>query len=355
MRMKGNRKQRVLVTGSAGYLGCVMVETLQNRGHDVVGLDAGFFNGTLKDQAECPCPTFVRDIREICVDDLEGYHAVVHLAALCNDPLGNLNSGWTQAINFEASLKLAQMAKEAGVKRFLYASSCSMYGATGSAALDETAPLNPLTPYAQSKVASELAISSLASDDFSPVFLRNATVYGISPRLRIDLVLNNLVGWAHTTGKVRILSDGTPWRPIVHVRDLCQAFAVTLEASRERIHNQAFNVGRNEDNYQVRDLAEIVRQTVPGCELEFAGQSNPDSRDYRVDFSKLHATFPEFEPVWDARKGAAEIYDAYLSADLKEPDLTSRKFTRLAQLKHLIDKGALDRSLRWSRWEALAA
>jgi nucleoside-diphosphate-sugar epimerase len=348
-------KKRVLVTGSAGYIGCVMVETLKSRGHEVVGLDAGFFNGTLRGQEEIPCPTYVRDVRDLTVDDLEGFHAVVHLAALCNDPLGNLNPSWTQEINFEASLKLAKQSREAGVKRFLYASSCSMYGATGSAMLDETAPLNPLTPYAQSKVASELAISSLACDDFSPVFLRNATVYGISPRLRIDLVLNNLVGWAHTTGKVKILSDGTPWRPIVHVRDLCQAFAVTLEAPKEKVHNQSFNVGRNEDNHQVRDLAEIVRETVPGCELEFAGQSNPDPRDYRVDFTKLHTTFPEFKPEWDARKGASEIFDAYQRAELMDTDMTSRKYTRLAQLQHLLQGGVLDSSLRWSRWEALAA
>jgi nucleoside-diphosphate-sugar epimerase len=230
-----------------------------------------------------------------------------------------------------------------------------MYGATGSTSLDETAPLSPLTPYAESKVLAEAALSELASDDFSPVYLRNATVYGISPRLRIDLVLNNLVGWAYTTGKVRILSDGTPWRPIVHVRDLCQAFGVCLDASRDRIHNQAFNVGRNTDNYQVRQLAEIVRETVPGCELEFAGQSNPDPRDYRVDFTKLHATFPEFQPKWDARRGAQEIFAAYHLAGLTEDDMTNHRFTRLAQLKYLIEEKSLDKALRWRRQEALAA
>jgi nucleoside-diphosphate-sugar epimerase len=348
-------KQRVLVTGSAGYIGCVMVETLQKRGHVVDGVDTCFFNGTLRGQEEYPCATFVRDFRDLSVEDLEGYHSIVHLAALCNDPLGNLNARWTHEINFEASLSLAKQARDAGVKRFLYASSCSMYGATESAMLDELAPLNPLTPYAQSKVAAELAISSVACDDFSPVFMRNATVYGVSPRLRIDLVLNNLVGWAFTTGKVRILSDGTPWRPIVHVRDLCQAFAVALESPRDRIHNQAFNVGRNEDNHQVRDLADIVRETVTGCDLEYAGHSNPDPRDYKVDFSKLHSTFPEFQPEWDARKGAAELYAAYQNAELTETDLTNHRFTRLVQLKHLMHSGDLDSKLRWSRWEALAA
>lgn len=348
-------KQRVLVTGSAGYIGCVMVETLQSRGHEVVGLDAGYFNGTLRGFEEPRCATYVRDVRDLTVDDLDGFHAVVHLAALCNDPLGNLNSGWTSEINFEASVRLARMAREAGVKRFLYASSCSMYGATGSSCLDETAPLMPLTAYAESKARAEEAISKLADRDFSPVFLRNATVYGVSPRLRIDLVLNNLVGWAYTTGKVRILSDGTPWRPIVHVQDLCQAFAVALEADRKRIHNQAFNVGRNADNHQVCGLAEIVRDTVPGCELEFAGQNNPDSRDYRVDFGKLHATFPEFRPEWDARKGAAELFAAYQIAGLAEEDMTNRRFTRLAQLQHLLRGGELDGDLRWARWEALAA
>jgi nucleoside-diphosphate-sugar epimerase len=340
-----------------------MVETLQSRGHEVVGLDAGFFNGVLKGQREARHATYIRDVRELAVDDLEGYHAVVHLAALCNDPLGNLNPRWTSEINCDASVRLAWMAREAGVKRFLYASSCSMYGAAssdGSAApLDETASLNPLTPYAESKVQAEGALAKLASDDFSPVFLRNATVYGVSPRLRIDLVLNNLVGWAQTTGRVRILSDGTPWRPIVHVRDLCQAFALVLDAPREKIHNEAFNVGRDEDNYQVRTLAEIVQETVTQsgveCQLEFAGQATSDSRDYRVDFTKLHSTFPEYRPQWDARKGAAELSSAYRRAGLAEEDLTNRRYTRLAQLQHLLDTGALDSDLRWSRWEALAA
>lgn len=338
---------RVLITGHDGYIGAVMVPVMQAAGHEVVGLDTGFFEdcGTGVDYNGFDAAR--KDIRDVTPADLQGVEAVIHLAALCNDPLGNMNADWTHDINHRASVQLAQMSREAGVRRFLYASSCSMYGAAGEGMINEEAPLHPLTPYAVSKVRAEEDISALATDDFSPVFMRNATAYGMSPRLRADVVLNNLICWAYTTGKVRIMSDGTPWRPIVHIEDISNAFAAALLAPQEAIHNQAFNVGANEENYQVRDLAEIVRETVPGCVVEYAEDGGPDPRSYRVDFTKLNVMLPGFKPKWNARLGAQELYDAVRAAELTAEEFQNRKFTRLVQFKYLLDSGRLDETLRW--------
>jgi nucleoside-diphosphate-sugar epimerase len=342
---------RVLLTGHNGYIGSVMVPVLQAAGHAVVGLDTFFFEDcSLGAEDSEPVPVLRKDIRDIKVSDLEGFDAIAHLAALCNDPLGDLHPEWTHEINHQASVQLASMARDAGVKRFLYASSCSMYGAAGGdAVLSEEAPLRPLTAYAISKVRTEEDVSKIATESFSPVFMRNATAYGLSPRLRADVVLNNLVCWAHTTGRIRILSDGTPWRPIVHVQDISRAFAAVLAAPRASIHNQAFNVGANGENYQVREIAEIVRATVPGCTIEYAAGAGPDPRSYRVDFGKLSRTFPDFKPQWNASFGAKDLYAALLEAHVTLDDFLGRKYIRLAQIKHLLGLGCLDDALRWAR------
>jgi nucleoside-diphosphate-sugar epimerase len=339
-------EMRVLVTGHNGYIGSVMTQVLQSAGNEVVGLDTYFFEECGFD-GDQKIPALRRDLRDVTIDDLKGFDAVAHLAALCNDPLGDLNPDWTHEINHAASYRLAKLAKEAGVSRFLYASSCSMYGKAGEEMLTEEAPLRPLTAYAVSKVRTEEDVSGLADTNFSPVFMRNATAYGMSARLRADVVLNNLICWAHTTGKVRIMSDGTPWRPIVHIEDISLAFAAVLKAPREAIHNQAFNVGVNEENYQVRDLAEIVRETVPDCEVTYAADGGPDPRSYRVNFDKLARLLPEFKPVWTARRGAQELYMGVQRGRLTLDEFQGRKFTRLAQFKYLLESGLLDRTLRW--------
>jgi nucleoside-diphosphate-sugar epimerase len=339
---------KVLVTGDRGYIGEVMVKYLSDRGHAVTGLDTDYYaDGDFTAPRE-GYTRLSKDIRDVGADDLTGFDAVVHLAALSNDPVGDLREEWTYDINYGASAKLAQLAKQAGVRRFLYSSSCSMYGAAGDAMLTEEAALHPLTAYAKSKVQSEDAIARLADENFSPIFMRNATVYGVSPRLRLDIVLNNLVGWAVTTGKIRILSDGTPWRPIVHVEDVAQAFALVLEAPLPLVHNQAFNVGSNAQNFCVREIAEAVGRVAKECEIQFGGETGPDPRNYRVDFTKLARAFPEFRPRWDVDLGARELYDAYREAGMSLEDFQGRKYTRLKQLRFLLDTARLDGTLRWA-------
>lgn len=341
---------RVLVTGHNGYIGSVMVPMLQSEGHQVIGLDTDFFEEcTLFDNGNEVSSIRV-DIRNLAPEHLQGCDAVIHLAALSNDPLGDLNPELTYDINHRASVHLAKLAKEAGVTRYLYASSCSMYGAASSEEiLTEDAPLRPITPYAIAKVRAEEDVAQLADENFSPVFMRNATAYGLSSRLRADVVLNNLVCWAYTTGKVRILSDGTPWRPIVHVADISHAFSAVLKAPQETIHNQAFNVGVNGQNYQVRDIAELVRETIPGCEVEYAGEGGPDPRNYRVDFTKLATQVPNFKPQWNAQLGAEELYAKFKEVGLTVGDFQGRKYVRLRQLKYLLEEGLLDSNLRWQQ------
>jgi nucleoside-diphosphate-sugar epimerase len=348
---------RVLVTGHGGYVGAVTTAVLAGRGHEVAGLDTGFYAGCDLGRNLRAVDVHLhhlielrRDLRDVEPSDVEGFDAVVHLAGLSNDPLGDLDPGLTRRINVEGSLRLAEACRTAGVERFVFASSCSMYGAAGGEApLDETAPLAPLTAYAESKVAVERGLLDLAGDRFSPVLMRNATVYGVSPRLRVDLVLNNLVAWAHTTGKVRILSDGTPWRPLVHVRDVAAATATLLEAPRGLVHAEAFNVGRDGENHRVSELAAIVRDAVPGSEIEYAGSGDPDPRSYRVDFGKLARAFPELRLEWDARRGADELAAAYRDAGLTLADLEGDRFVRLRRLRTLLGDGALDADLRWRR------
>ena len=289
------------------------------------------------------------DVRDVARRDLEGIDAVIHLAALCNDPLGDLDPSLTLAINHAASVRLAVLARDAGAQRFIFASSCSMYGSGGADdLLTETAPLRPLTPYAESKVRVEEALTALADSRFSPIYLRNATAYGWSPRLRGDVVVNNLVGWAYATGRVRIMSDGSPWRPLVHIEDIARACVACLEAPRAAIHNEAFNIGAGDENYRVRDVADIVKETVPNAVIEYAGGSSPDRRDYRVDFTKALTRLPGFEPRWRVRDGAREVYEGLMRHGTTLSEFTGWRFTRLAQIQRLRESGALGSDLRWS-------
>ena len=339
---------RLLVTGHKGYIGTILVPMLTSQDHDVVGLDTDLYMRCTFGNHLLEVNSNYKDLRDIEAKDVEGFDAIIHLAALSNDPLGNLNPDLTYEINHQASVKLAKLAKEAGVKRYLFSSSCSTYGAAGEEMLTEDAEFNPVTPYGYSKVLVEKEVSELADDNFSPTFLRNATAYGVSPRLRFDIVLNNLVAWAYSTGRVLIKSDGTPWRPIIHIEDISRAFIAVLNAPREVIHNQAFNVGRNDQNYRIRELAEIVKETVPGCEIEYAEDAGPDKRTYRVDFSKIAKMLPEFIPQWDARKGAQELYEAYQKVDLKLDEFEGPKYKRIDHIKQLLNNGQLDETLRWT-------
>jgi nucleoside-diphosphate-sugar epimerase len=339
---------RILVTGHHGYIGSAVVPVLVDAGHTVVGLDTFFYEGCDLVPDALDVPALPLDVRDVTPEALAGYDAVVHLAALSNDPLGDLSPRWTYEINLEGTLTLAWAAKAAGVRRFVFSSSCSMYGASERDQLvDEEAPLMPLTAYAESKVRSEQGLAALADECFSPVFMRNATAYGVSSQMRLDLVLNNLVAWAVTTGKVRILSDGSPWRPLVHVEDIARVVLHALEAPVEAVHNQALNVGAPSENYQVRELADVVRETVPGCTIEYAGPGDPDPRSYRVDFSKLFRVLPDFRFRWTVRAGADELFQAYTRAGLTLAEFEGDRYVRLRRLKRLLATGALDDDLRW--------
>jgi nucleoside-diphosphate-sugar epimerase len=337
----------VLLTGHKGYIGAVAAPLLRAAGHEVSGFDTDLYAGCDFGRESEAISELRKDLRDLTIADLKGFDAVVHLAALSNDPLGSLDSKLTYDINHLASLNLAKLAKQADVKRFVFSSSCSTYGAAGDDFLDESATLNPVTPYGESKVLVERGLRLLADENFSPTCMRNATAYGASPRLRLDIVLNDLVASACTTSRILIKSDGSPWRPITHIRDIVAAIVAVLAAPREVVHNETFNVGRTGENYRIRELADIVAETVPGCQVEYAPGGGPDKRCYRVTCDKICRVLPEFRPQWTARKGAQELYDAYREVGLTAEDLERGRYIRLAQIQRLQKAGRLDNSLRW--------
>jgi len=341
---------KVFVTGVDGYIGVLLASLLTARGYEVVGLDTGYYrDGWLfSDTQLIPClpRTLNKDLRRIEGEDLEGVDAVVHLAELSNDPLGQNKPEVTHAINHQGSVRLAKLAKSLGIERFVYTSSCSVYGAGTGDFLDETASTNPQTAYAECKVLVERDVSALAGDSFSPVFLRNATAFGPSPRMRFDIVLNNLAALAWCYRKIAMISDGTPWRPLVHVQDICRAIVCALEAPRDAMHGETFNVGSNGANYRVREIAEIVGQTFPGCEVTL-GDSGGDNRSYRVSFDKIHERLPGFSCRFDATAGAEQLHEVFSRIDMEAETFEARPFTRLKQLEYLIATRQIDDEFFW--------
>ncbi|WP_036479018.1 NAD(P)-dependent oxidoreductase [Myxosarcina sp. GI1] len=340
---------KILVTGTEGYLGSLLAPLLMKQGHEVVGVDTGFYKvGWLYNGSQLTPKTLNKDIRHITAEDLQGVDAVVHMAELSNDPAGQLAPHITYEINHKGSVRLAELAKEVGIERFVYMSSCSVYGVATEDYVTEESSLNPQTDYAKCKTLVERDVKPLADDNFSPTFMRNATAYGASPRMRFDIVLNNLSGLAWTTKQIKMTSDGTPWRPLVHGLDICKAILCTLEAPRDLVHNQVFNVGDTSHNYQIKEVAETIAEVFVGCQLSF-GQSDGDNRSYRVSFEKINSQLPGFKCDWNARLGAEQLYNVFTQIDMTAETFTSRGFTRLKQLEYLIRTNQIDRNFFWSQ------
>ncbi|BDA75324.1 3-beta hydroxysteroid dehydrogenase/isomerase [Rivularia sp. IAM M-261] len=340
---------KVLVTGTEGYLGSLLPALLHERGHEVLGVDTGYYKvGWLYNGTEITAKTLNKDIRHITAEDLEGVEAIVHMAELSNDPAGQLAPNITYDINHKGSVRLAKLAKDAGIRRFVYMSSCSVYGVATAGDVTEESPVNPQTAYAECKTLVERDLAPMASDDFSPTFMRNATAFGASPRMRFDIVLNNLSGLAWTTKEIKMTSDGTPWRPLVHALDICKAIVCALEAPRDIVHNQIFNVGDTSNNYRVKEIAEIIADVFKGCKLSF-GDNGADNRSYRVSFEKINTVLPGFKCDWNAQRGAEQLYDLFQRIDMTEETFTSRGFTRLKQLEYLIRTAQIDQDFFWAK------